>query len=153
MKPLWSLLFLLPLIFSCQNDSAPKQVTLPNTPALVAQQWVEAFYNDDFPKALALSTDITRMMIDSVKKELEPDANTIAFTISNVSCTNKGDSATCTYVYQEEQDRFEEYIDLIKQKGQWLVNESWDNSPAVGQEFEMFREELEKILEGEASKE
>lgn len=139
---------------SCQ-ESTPKQqssapVTLPNTPEEVAQQWIEAFYSDDFDKAVLLGTDITRMMIDSVKKEMEPNAALIAFKISNMSCQIQQDSAFCTCTYEEDMEQSEEFMSLLNVKGQWLVNESWDPVSTVEQEFDMLREEVERVLQEEA---
>ncbi len=147
--PLSFLIIILLFISNCNNESRHKQNAHPSTPAQVAQEWIEAFYSDNFEKAMALGTDITRMMIDSVKKEMQPNAPVIAFKISNMSCQVKEDSARCTYIYQEEADQFQEYIDLIKQDGRWFVNESWESATDAELEFDMIREELEKILEAE----
>lgn len=145
------LLFTIIMLSACQDTPPPaKQEVLPNTPSEVAQVWIEAFYNDDFPKAVKLGTDLTRMMIDSVKKEMEPNAALIAFKISDMSCQTHKDSAFCAYVYKEEQEEYQEYVSLLNVKGQWLVNESWDASSTVEQEFDMIREEVEKLIEEEA---
>lgn len=149
MKILPSLLMLFLLFGSCQSEQSPAQPPLPNTPAQVAQEWVEAFYSDNFTRAVSLSTDVTKVMIDSVIKEMESDAAMIGFKISNMACETINDSSRCTYIYQEERDRFEEYVDLVRQKGQWLVNEAWESDIDGEQELEMIRKELEKILEAE----
>ena len=153
MKPLTFLLLIIVTFCTCQNSGAPtpkQKILLPNTPTEVAQQWVEAFYKDDFSKAAILGTDLTRMMIDSVKKEMQANVPFIPFKISGMACEQKGDSAICTYIYQEEEDTFDEYVSLVKQNGQWLVNESWDNSSELELDFNMTREELEKLMEEEA---
>lgn len=151
MKNHYLLLFVIILFLgACQNptnNKLPKDV-LPNTPEEVAKVWVEAFYNDDFDKAVVLGTKTTQMMIDSVKKEMEPNAPLIAFKIFNMSCNTQQDSALCTYVYEEELDQYEEYVSLLKVDGQWLVDESWDASSAE-QEFDMIREEVEKLIREE----
>lgn len=149
MKHCWLLITLIVLFFfTCQDTTKPSQVkaVLPNTPTEVAQEWIEAFYNDDFKKAILLGTLTTQMMIDSVKKEMEPDAMMIAFKISNMTCETKQDSAFCTYIYSEEYEKYEEYINLLKVDDQWLVNESWDASSSAEQEFDMMREEREQLL-------
>ncbi|MFT5164810.1 MAG: hypothetical protein ACI8P3_000033 [Saprospiraceae bacterium] len=146
-------LFLLLVSFSaCRNTSNPpeQQIPLSNTPIEVAQEWVEAFYKDDFSKAVMLGTDITRMMIDSVKKEMQTNAPFIPFTISEMACELSGDSAMCTYIYQEEEDRFDEHVNLINVKGQWLVNESWNNSSEFEEELDLIQKDQEKLLEKEA---
>jgi hypothetical protein len=153
MKALLVILLLAVCFYACKNadnhNSTAQQNSLPETPVEVAQEWVEAFYKDDFSKAILLGTDITRMMIDSVKKEMQNNVPFIPFTISEMACELYGDSALCTYVYQEEEDRFDEYVNLIKVNGQWLVNESWNNSSELESEFEMMQEELENLLEEE----
>jgi len=135
---------------SCQSSPTPAKILLPNTPEEVAQQWVQAFYSDDFPKAMSLGTSITQMMIDSVKKEMEPNANMIAFKISDMTCEVKLDSAFCAYIYEEEGEKYEEYVSLLKVKKQWLVNEAWDPSAGVEQDFDLLKEEVERLLEEEA---
>lgn len=152
-------LFLVLSLTTCQadkNSEASKEVlppTLPNTPKLVAQEWVEAFYNDNFTKAVRLGTDNTRMMIDSVKLELIPGAQTIAFEISNMTCETQGDSSFCVYVYEEDREEFQEFVQLLRVNGQWLVDESWEEPSAEELEMEeLIREELERIFEESDSK-
>lgn len=120
------------LVFSCQQDSTKKEVKtlgeniLPNKPNEVAKQWVEAFYNDNFSKAVKLGTENTRMMIDSVKKEIVANAVNVQFKIYNMNCETVGDSSFCTYIYREVAEDFDEYVSLLKVNGQWLVDESWE---------------------------
>lgn len=147
--------FLFMVSFStCKNTSTPeeqaKPMTLPETPIAVAQEWVEAFYKDEFPKAALLSTELTRVMIDSVIKEMQANVPYIPFTVTDMACEVKGDSAICTFVYNEEEDQYEEYVNLIKINGQWLVNESWDSSSEADEDYELMPEELEEMMEGKA---
>ncbi len=157
-------LFLIILLLSfsflaCQSTEQKgntKEVTpppLPNTPIKVAQEWVEAFYKDNFEKAVLLGTDNTRMMIDSVKLELIPGAQSIAFTIRDMQCETQGDSSFCAYIYEEEMEEFQEFVQLLRVNGQWLVDESWEEpSPEEIEMEELIREELQKIFEETESK-
>ncbi len=134
---------------ACQNNPTPEEPSLPNIPKEVAQEWVEAFYSDDFSKAVVLGTETTRMMIDSVKKEMQVNAISIPFKISEMNCEIVLDSALCTYVYLEEGERYDEYVTLLKLNGQWLVNESWENTEEIEQDFEKLKEEMKKMMEEE----
>lgn len=148
--------FILPLslvfiCLACKKEVPEKAPAMPNTPETVGQQWVEAFYKDDFEIAAKLGTEATKMMIDSVKKELEPNAQSIAFKIHDMKCGVNGDSAFCTYFYQEEGVDYNETVRLLKVSDQWLVNEPWQGSGTEDAEMEqLIKEELERIFEEEA---
>jgi hypothetical protein len=142
---------------ACRSDKKSEAgsvvAILPSTPTQVAQEWVEAFYNDNFEKAVRLGTENTRMMIDSVKLELIPGAQNIAFRITNMTCETQGDSSFCAYIYEEDREEFQEFVQLLLVNGQWLVDESWEEpSPEELEMEELIREELEKIFEESESK-
>lgn len=119
-----SLLFLL----ACASDPAPAAKQLPNTPEAVAKKWLGDYYNDRFEEAKELSTPATIAMIDAVKSmlfELPPDEEQPKIQIKDMKCETVADTSFCIYFYQEEGfEQFEESIELLKVKGQWLVNES-----------------------------
>ena len=147
------------ICIACSGDTtstssvADTPPPLPNTPTQVAQEWVEAFYSDNFDKAVLLGTDNTRRMIDSVQLEMIPGAANIAFTIRDMNCETKGDSSYCVYIYEEEQEEFQEFVQLLRVDGQWLVDESWEElSPEELEMEELIREELERIFEERESK-
>ena len=145
------MLFGLFLCIACKNEASDKTPSTPSTPEDIAQQWVEAFYKDDFETAIRLGTKETKMLIDSVKKELEPNVQPIAFKIHDMKCGIKGDSAFCTYFYQEEGIDYNESVRLLRVDSQWLVDESWETTESEDAEMEqMLKEELEKIFEEEA---
>ncbi len=131
MKLLFFLLSICSFICSCQNDSKPSTEevnVLSPPPTQVAQKWIEAFYKNDLEIASALGTDLTKSMIDSVKKELQVNVPPIPFEISEMECKVNKDSAFCTFKYQDEEDISYEYVRLVKRNNQWLVDDPWDNS-------------------------
>lgn len=110
-----------------KSESSGTDVSnLPNTPESVAKVWIEAFYENDFKTAKALGTLITQAMIDSVRAEMQIGAEESAFQITDMTCQVKGDSAFCACLYHEEGEQYPEFILLLKEKGQWLVNDGWE---------------------------
>ncbi len=138
----WFCLFL--LVWSCQAEKKTPPPPLPNTPQEVAQVWVEAFYRDSFARALSLSTTDTKEMIETLRKDLIPDVENIAFTISNMRCEVRGDSATCDYLYSEATERSEEFVSLLRVEGQWLVDERLQED---SEEFQQLQEEVRELFE------
>lgn len=135
-------------LIACQQQPEKKAIPLPNTPETVAQQWIEAFYKDSFALALQLSTAGTQEMIETLRKELIPDTENIVFEITNMHCEVQGDSATCDYIYREELERFEEFISLVREKNQWLVDERLSDE-LEPKDLELLREEIQQLMEQE----
>jgi len=143
------------LFWSCQNEATTSQkeeeeVPLPNTVEGVAEKWLNDYYGDQFAEAKRLSTDKTKEMIDTISALVLSE--TIAFTISDIKCNAVQDSAECSYQFQEEDFRSEEYLTLLKQNGQWLVDLGLEDDDELMEGelermFEMSEEALEKILQ------
>ena len=111
-----------------------------------AQQWVESYYNSEFEKAKLLSTEITKNMIDTVAIELIDEGEIIAFKITQMNCSVKGDSAVCSYLYKDEFEDFEEKIHLIRKENNWLVDEPLADEALTDDEMKQIFEEYEELL-------
>ena len=114
-----------------------------------AQRWVELYYNSEFEKAKALSTEITKNMIDTVASELLDEEEIIAFKIVELNCSVNGDSAICSYLYKEENDAFEETIHLVFRQKKWLVDEPLAGETLTDEEMEEIFDEYEELLKEE----
>ncbi len=115
----------------------------------VARQWVEAYYNSEFKTAKSLSTNLTKIMIDTVALQLLDEEDIIPFQINDILCSVNGDSAVCTYTYKDDLDEYEESVHLIAQNGFWLVNEPLTDDSDIEKEIEKYFEEYEKMLNEE----
>lgn len=116
------------LIQGCASEPSNKK-ELPNTPETVATQWLNDYYNDRFTEAKVLSTKETQLMIDTVKSmliPLDPGELEPKISIKGMNCLmKKNNSAYCNYFYHEEGfEPAKEEIFLLKEKGQWLVDET-----------------------------
>jgi hypothetical protein len=109
------LLFAALLLTSCNK----------NTPKEVASAWLNCFWKLDYDGAKKYSTEETKNLLmqveylanavsDSDKKEMKK----LVIDIKNVK--EEGDKAVVTYTMSESADK-EQYLNLVKVKGQWQV--------------------------------
>ena len=143
-------LLLMLLLNACSTESKQKEA-LPNTPETVALSWLEHYYNNRFDEATLLSTDKTKIMIDTIKEVVFTDAEaSVSFKISDLICTTKNDTAFCNFLYQEGDLEMEDELLLLKLKDQWLVDaELRSNDELLEEEVEKIFKEFEEVLDEE----
>jgi len=122
MKPFYLILFSIVLLgVSCKSDSKVAQ----NSPESIFAQWQKYVDAGDFAKAKTLSTPATILWLKEIADIDGDDSTSInnEFTqIQNFSCTIKDDTASCNYLIIEEDEKLSNSIQLVKIKGEWLVD-------------------------------
>lgn len=126
---IWILLpFLLVHACKCNKTaSAPAPANLPNTPTEVLVKWQEAQDGKQFDLARALSTERARKFIDNYDRLMNDpemsDASVPKTIFQNLACRMKNDScAVCTFFTEEDGERLNDSLYLVKKRGQWLVD-------------------------------
>ncbi len=128
-----SFYWLLPVFLLLQNckskkDSQPSgQTGLPNTPVEVVKKWQEAQDSRQFDVARNLSTERARKFIDlGAQLMSDPEMADAALPVTalqGLSCRMKNDTcAVCTFFTEEDGERLNDSLLLLKIKGQWLVD-------------------------------
>ncbi len=125
-RPNYSFLFygtLLLIFFQMACSSDPG---LPNTPESVARQWQDYVDENEFTAAKKLSAPaavewldwISNTLTDEMLKEdtLPPGK------ILQMSCVEKGNTANCAYTFDDNGFVYQDTFNLLKVKGQWLVD-------------------------------
>ena len=140
MKKIGFVLLVISTMMSCRKSLSVEET---------AQHWVEFYYNSEFDSAKSLSTQITKNMIDTVALELTDEGEIMAFKITQMNCSVKGDSAVCFYRYKDEIEEFEEKIHLIRMENKWLIDEPLADEALTDEEMEQIFEEYEELLKEE----
>ncbi len=104
------------LLTSCGGKSDPKTV---------AQQWINAFYTEDYPTAKKLSTaDVTKHLDEMANsgQKIPQEIKDKAKTIKVKDCKEEGDKATVTCISSEIASP-DMSVMLEKHDGKWLVSD------------------------------
>lgn len=135
-------------VLACTNPPA-QAPALPNTPELVAQNWLEDYYNNRFNEAIKLSTPVTVEMINIIREVSDTTTEEIlAFKITDLICTTVADSSYCEYLFDEGDLETEDEIFLKRINGQWLVEEEYHSDDGLeGTEPDTLFDSLEQIIE------
>jgi len=106
---------------SCKSESTNDQ-TGPESTFIQWQKYVDV---GDFAKAKSLSTTTTILWLQEIAEIDADDSSTtknILTNIKNISCTLENDTAYCSYQILEEGETLSNSIQLVKLKGEWLVD-------------------------------
>ena len=103
-------------LFSCNK----------NTPKEVAQEWLTAFYHQDYDDAKKLSTEETKFMVNTCQgfssclpDSLKQKAKKVTISIKDVKI--EGDKATVLFTASNAPTQQEPPLKLVKQNEKWLV--------------------------------
>lgn len=119
MKSFYFILFFSLILFGCVND---KKDGLDG-PEAVLIHWQKLVDQGHFAQAETLSTAPTIEWLKEIN-EIEADSTfVVEFTeIQNISCVIEHDTAFCSYQIIEEGETLDNFTQLVKFKGKWLVD-------------------------------
>lgn len=113
-------LFCFCLLAAC----AEKEVEdLPNTPETVVRAYQKYLDKNNFRAAKKLSTKAERDRLDMIQHMIEDEPSDSTITDTNfltMTCKERGKNAVCYYTI--EGFDFDDSIQLVNQRGQWLVD-------------------------------
>ena len=109
------------------EQTAP--VELPKTPEAVVRTWEAQVEKNQFalPKLISIGKTLeTVVSLDSTNKiEPIPPMNT---KILSISCTEKGEKATCDCLLEDSEGKIQCKYFLLRQNGQWMLQDA-DSEP------------------------
>jgi hypothetical protein len=118
MKNYWFALILLLGWIGCQEDPV-------YTPEEVVRKWFQAVDNNEFEEARALSSAATIENFIRLLESLPPEfleSSVMDRKLSNMKCIESGETAKCTFLADEMGEQYQDSVDLVKVKGDWLVD-------------------------------
>ncbi|MFZ4542441.1 MAG: hypothetical protein ACOYOA_00190 [Saprospiraceae bacterium] len=109
------------LILACNSKKAAES---DKSPEAVVREWQHYIDNNEFQKAMTLSSDVTKHWLENVGGSFEGDSNRVETKFISLSCKEAGETALCKCrIQQEETDEaYEDIFKLVKINGQWLVD-------------------------------
>lgn len=119
---------LLAILGACRNQPAPETPNagpLPNTPEAVVRQYQAFLDSNLFDQARLLSTpraaDFLEMLAQMISDE-PMDSSVVHTSFLKIDCTERGDTAVCICLAQDEFEEYETEFRLLRMAGQWLVD-------------------------------
>jgi hypothetical protein len=133
-----------------ETPSVAPAATLPNTPETVVRTWQTDIDHNQFEEAKALSTDRMKGYIERVIMAVTAsDAAIINTDLQNLQCTTEADSSKAVCIYSVVtldtiatppypkgtkllgkahvlENNFTDKFNLVKQNGQWLIDNDKD---------------------------
>ena len=123
MRPyaLFPIILLVVFFFGACQQEAP----LPNTPEEVLRTYQEYVDNNQFDKAILLSTPIEGKRLTEMAAmflgELK-DSTIFQTKFLEINCSDSGDTLQCNCIMEDDYEQYEAVYQLVRLEGQWLVD-------------------------------
>lgn len=136
------LIGLLLLFWSCSQEG--DRHGPPASPEEVLRAYQEHIDNNDFEKAMALSTPEERARLkawaERILSNRYRDAALMTTVFLDIDCETEGDVARCLCLVEDEYERYETEYVLVKRKQRWFVD-------APEEQYQIQQEDIERMME------
>ncbi|MEM9823826.1 MAG: hypothetical protein AAF985_22265 [Bacteroidota bacterium] len=149
MKSFSLFLFGLLVLVACKNQQGAQE-KVPTTPKEVSLKWQGLLNNDQFAEAKRWSAPNAVEWLDWIDQKIPQEErnrfNPPLFIEGN--CVENGNQANCVFLMEDNGERYQDSISLVKIEGKWLVDipkEDLIEDASIEQLFEEI-EAIEQIL-------